>query len=335
MPLTERKVKVTIVGFDQALSSAITGALDLFALAGVSWQRIHGQPVEPLFDVSIAGLHGSPFSCTNQLSISPHCALEDVQHTDLLIVPTIGGDIAQVLKQNQRLLTYLQRHASQQTDIAGNCTGTFLLAAAGLLENRIATTHWGYADTFRRMFPGVLLQPEKMLTQQDNLFCAGGGMAWFDLSLLLIRRYCGHQVATDTAKSLVLDLTRPNQTVYASTRQRKFHQDPDILAVQTSLEEAIAAPLSLPALASRHNMTVRTLLRRFQKACGQTPLKYLQALRVEYVMAQLETRKLPLESLLHEVGYEDVSSFSRLFKRQTGMSPAQYRAKFTAGDVQK
>lgn len=328
MSANEHTFNVTIVGFDHALSSAITGALDLFALAGISWQRIHNQPVRPFFEVSIASVHGHPFTCTNQLPLTPHVALEEVEHTDLLVVPTIGGNVQQVLDNNQLLLTHLKRHYHQQADIAGNCTGTFLLAAAGLLDKRVATTHWGYAETFRQLFPDVLLQPEKMLTQQDNLFCAGGGMAWFDLSLLLIGRYCGHQVATDTAKSHVLDLTRPNQTVYAGTRQRKFHQDPDILAIQEELEKNIGTGLSLSSLAARHNMTVRTLLRRFQKACGQTPLKYLQALRVEYAMSRLESQNSSLDAILSEVGYEDISSFTRLFKRHTGVSPAQYRTKF-------
>ncbi len=328
MSVSPPAYRVTIVGFDHALSSAITGALDLFALAGVSWQRIHQQPIRPFFDVRIASVHGHPFTCTNQLRLTPHVALEDVTHTDLLVVPTIGGSVDKVLSDNQALLTLLRQHAHQHTDIAGNCTGTFLLAAAGLLNGRVATTHWGYADRFRELYPRVKLQPEKMLTQQDNVFCAGGGMAWFDLALLLIGRYCGHQVATDTAKSHVLDLTRPNQTVYAGTRQRKFHQDPDILAIQSELESNIASPLSLPALASRHNMTVRTLLRRFQKACGQTPLKYLQALRVEYAMSRLASHSVAIDAIVSEVGYEDISSFTRLFKRHTGVSPAQYRTKF-------
>ena len=319
---------VTIIGFDHALSSAITGALDLFALAGISWQRIHQQKVTPQFNVQLATLHGTPVTCINQLTLKPHIALEDVRHTDLLIVPTIGGDLDKVLEQTTGIHVHLKRLLRTGADIAGNCTGAFLLAAAGILDGKVATTHWGYADAFRARFPQVNLQAEKMVTQQNNLFCAGGGMAWFDLSLMLIERYCGHQVASDTAKSHVLDLTRPNQNVYAGSRQHKFHQDNDILAIQEFMEQHYAQKLSIDALASEHNMTPRTMMRRFKQACGVTPLQYLQSLRLEQARKFLETRPWSLEKIVNIIGYEDISSFTRLFKRHTGLAPSQYRSKF-------
>ncbi|MEW9797022.1 GlxA family transcriptional regulator [Alteromonas sp. CYL-A6] len=321
-------LSVTIVAFDQALASAITGAHDLFALAGITWQRIHNQPIKPAFQVRLASLHAAPVTCTNQFILQPQTALEDIDKTDILIVPTIGGDIPRVLQNNQNLQVHLRRLYHSGADIAGNCTGTFLLAAAGLLANRAATTHWGYAEQFRQLFPDVRLQPEKMLTEHDNVFCAGGGMAWIDLALLLIERYCGYQVASDTAKSHVLDMSRPNQTMYAGTRQHKFHQDHAILAIQDTLDKQFRSAVSLQSLAHQHNMTPRTLTRRFQRATGLTPIKYLQTVRIERAMKLLETPHNALEKIVTEIGYDDVSSFSRLFKRHTGLSPSQYRAKF-------
>jgi transcriptional regulator GlxA family with amidase domain len=299
---------VTVLGFDQALASAITGALDVFAFAGISWQRIHNQPTTPKFKVQLASFHGKPFHCTNQLLLTPNIAIEDVTDTHILLIPTIGGDIDTVLQENANQLVHIKRLQKQGADIAGNCTGTFLLAESGLLDNKVATTPWGYADKFRSHYPSVNLQSEKMVTEQDAIFCAGGGMAWIDLAILLIERYCGHQVASDTAKSHVLDFSRPNQTVYASSRQHKFHQDKDV--------------------AHEHNMTERTLIRRFKQACAITPIQYLQGLRLEQARKILETSMSPLESIVNSVGYEDLSSFTRLFKKNTGLSPSQYRAKF-------
>jgi transcriptional regulator GlxA family with amidase domain len=178
---------------------------------------------------------------------------------------------------------------------------------------------------FRQRYPRIHLQADKMVTQHERIFCAGGGMAWFDLTLLLIDRYCGHQVARDIAKSHVLDLTRPNQTVYAASRQRKHHQDSKVLAVQEDLETHYQQPLQLDLLAARHSITVRTLLRRFKSACGQTPGQYLQTLRIEHARRLLEQHQLSIEQVVRLVGYEDQSSFSRLFKTSTGLSPAQYR----------
>ena len=326
--MNERPFTVTVFGFEQALASAITGALDVFAFAGVSWQRIHNLPTVPKFKVQLASAHGQPFLCSNQVTLTPHIAIEDVSYTDILLIPTIGGNIDDVLADAQPQLVHIKRLHKMGADIAANCTGTFLLAETGILNGKIATTHWGYAEKFTEQFPLVLLHPEKMVTEQDALYCAGGGMAWIDLSILLIERYCGHQIASDTAKSHVLDSSRTNQTAYASSRQRRFHTDKDIISVQSFLEENLEKKIFLADLAHRHNMTERTLMRKFKSACDTTPLQYLQSLRIEHARKLLETTALPLENLINKVGYEDTSSFTRLFKKTTGLSPSQYRIKF-------
>ncbi len=319
---------VTILGFNHVLSSALTGALDIFALAGVSWQRIHGQEAQPRFHVQIASFNGLPITCTNQLIVTPHVAIEDVKQTDLLLIPTIGGDIASVIADNQHLFVYMKTLHKLGADIAGNCTGNFLLAEAGLLEGMTATTHWGYADQFRDRYPDIQLQEEKMITSKDSVFCAGGGVAWFDLAILLIERYCGHQVATDTAKAHVMDLGRTNQSIYASTRRKKFHQDSIILHLQDYIEEHFTKVITLDELAGIANMTLRTMSRRFKQATGQSPGQYLQSIRLEHARKLLESSNAPLEDVVQQIGYDDLSSFSRLFKRECGLSPSQYRSKF-------
>lgn len=319
---------VTVLGFNHALASAITGALDIFAFAGISWQRIHNIPTSPQFNVQLASAHGHDFLCTNQVTLKPTVAIEDISHTDILLIPTIGGDIDQVLQEMRSQIVHIKRLKNGGADIAANCTGTFLLGESGLLEGKIATTHWGYADKFKAMYPNVNLQPEKMVTEHEAIYCAGGGMAWIDLAIVLIERYCGHQIASDTAKSHVLDVSRTTQAIYASSRQHRFHSDKEIIAVQSFLEENLQCKFTLKALAVKHNMTERTLIRRFKKACDVTPWQYLQSLRIEHARKLLETSNTPLESIVNAVGYEDLSSFTRLFKKYTGLSPSQYRGKF-------
>jgi transcriptional regulator GlxA family with amidase domain len=319
---------VTVFGFNHALASAITGALDVFAFAGVSWQRIHQLPTTPKFNVQLASTHGQAFQCSNQITLQPNIAIEDVSQTDILLIPTIGGDIDAALDDVKSQLIHIKRLHKMGADVAANCTGTFLLAETGLLDHKPATTHWGYADKFKHHYPNVQLQPDKMVTEKDSIYCAGGGMAWIDLSILLIERYCGHQVATDTAKSHVLDVSRTSQTIYASSRQRHFHSDKDISAVQSFLEAHLHTKLSLDDVARKHNMTERTLNRRFKNACNTTPWQYLQSLRIEKARKLLETTNNQLEKIVNAVGYEDMSSFTRLFKKVTGLSPSQYRSKF-------
>ena len=320
--------KVTILGYDQAYASAITGVLDLFALAGVTWQRMQGMKPNQAFDVQLASLSGKPIRCINQLEIKSHVSIEEVEKTDLLLIPTIGGDIEQVLDANSALLSHLREHYRNGTDIASNCSGAFFLAEAGLLDNREATTHWGYANLFQQKYPRVNLQPHKLITHQDAIYCSGGGMAWFDLALLLIERYCGHDVASSTAKAHVMDMARGSQAPYAQVRTKKYHQDKEILLVQEWMENNFQTSVNLEKLAGSFNLAPRTFIRRFKQATNQTPLQYLQALRVEGAKKHLETGNMPMEQIVNQVGYEDLSSFTRLFKNHTGLSPVQYKKKF-------
>lgn len=319
---------VTILGFEQAYASAITGALDLFALAGVTWQRMQGEDPVQNFKVQLASLAKKDIECINQLTLKSQVAIEDVAHTDILIVPTIGGIPEEVLDNNRNLLPFIRYFHEQGADIASNCSGAFLLAESGVLKNRQATTHWGYADKFEDRYPNVNLLPNQLITQDGNIYCSGGGMAWFDLALLLIERYCGHDVASNTAKAHVLDLSRGNQAAYAQLRSKKYHQDSQILLVQEWLEQHYQTLITLDELAAKVNLTTRTLLRRFKNATGQTPFAYLQSIRVEAAKKHLETDNVSLETITNAVGYEDLSSFTRLFKSITGLSPSQYRKKF-------
>jgi transcriptional regulator GlxA family with amidase domain len=320
--------KVTILGFDQAYASAITGALDLFALAGVTWQRMQGVQPSPFFEVQLASIKKRPVRCINQLQINSHIAIEEVSHTDLLLIPTIGGELNTVIKNNLALLPHIQKHFRNNVDIASNCSGAFLLAESGILDGKEATTHWGYAELFKKRYPEVNLSAEKMITSDDNIYCSGGGMAWFDLALLLIERYCGHDIATTTAKAHVIDISRGDQTAYANIRARKYHQDPDVLKVQDWLEINYSKSIVVSELPLMVNLTMRTFIRRFKQATEQNPLKYIQTLRIEAAKKLLETTHNSIERVVTQVGYDDLSSFTRLFKKHAGLSPSQYAKKF-------
>ena len=178
---------VIVLGFDGVLGSVLAGALDLFSFTGVSWQRFSNEAVEPRFKVQIASLGGGDIRCSNRLMMRAHCDIQDVTECDLLLVPTIGDSIDKVLKQNNGLLPHLVRLANTKADIASNCSGAFFLAEAGLLDHKVATTHWGYANKFKADFPLVDLQENQFVTHASDelgsIFCAAGGSAFYDLGL--------------------------------------------------------------------------------------------------------------------------------------------------------
>ncbi|CAN6960307.1 MULTISPECIES: GlxA family transcriptional regulator [Psychrobacter] len=325
--------KVIIVGFDGVLGSVLAGALDLFSFTGVSWQRFLDEAVEPRFDVQIASLGGADIRCSNRLIMRAHCDIQEVTECDLLLIPTIGDSIDKVLSQNSDLISHIKRLANTKADIASNCSGAFFLAKAGLLDGKVATTHWGYARKFKTDFPLVDLQENQFVTQSKNqsgnIFCAAGGSAFYDLGLLLIERYCGREISTQVAKTQIIDSKRGNQNSYTNVTLHKPHADQLVKQVQEFIEENFKQPMQVSNLAAMVNITPRTLNRRFQSCVTMRPIEYIQAVRIEQAKRLLELGDVTIKSLAEQVGYDDISSFTRLFKRATELTPKEYQDKFS------
>ncbi|HBL96636.1 MAG TPA: AraC family transcriptional regulator, partial [Psychrobacter sp.] len=309
------------------------GALDLFSFTGVSWQRFSNEAVEPRFKVQIASLGGGDIRCSNRLMMRAHCDIQDVTECDLLLVPTIGDSIDKVLKQNNGLLPHLVRLANTKADIASNCSGAFFLAEAGLLDHKVATTHWGYANKFKADFPLVDLQENQFVTHASDelgsIFCAAGGSAFYDLGLLLIERYCGREISTQVAKTQIIDSKRGNQNSYTNVTLHKPHSDQLVKQVQEFIEQNFRQPIQVSSLAAMANITPRTLNRRFQASVAMRPVEYIQAVRIEQAKRLLELGDVSIKSLADQVGYDDISSFTRLFKRATELTPKEYQDKFS------
>ena len=327
--MAQTKMKVVVAAFDGALASAITGIVDLFSLAGVSWNRIQQQKIHPLFEVYIASPQGQVIHCINGLMLQAHLSYAQIVQPDVLIVPTIGGPIAPILGQQRQLLDLIQFADEQAWLIAGNCTGSFFLAEAGILNQRVATTHWGFEAEFRTRYPLVKLMPEQMVSRDGHIYTAGGGLAWFDLGLHLIERFYGFEVAIQTAKSFVIDYQRDSQLSYALLRIAKPHQDQLIKKIQIFLAQHLANHIQLDSLAAHFNLTTRTLIRRFKAALDLPPNRYLQAMRIEAAQKRLEQTEQSIEQVMQAVGYQDPSSFRRLFRQHTGLTPLEYRRRFS------
>lgn len=320
---------VTVLGFDYAFASAITGVSDLLSTAGVTWNYIHGNALASEFKVEIATFDGAPVKCANNIQIEAHRAIADINNTDLLLIPTIAGDIEQTLRRNKDLLPWIANQAEKGADIASNCTGAFLLAETGLLDNKLATTHWGFVEEFRQRYPDVDLQPEQLITADGALFCSGGGMAWLDMALFLIERYCGYDIAMASAKSNVFDISKTSRAAYSSIPGKRYHQDIAILSLQDWLDINFNQNVSVAQLAEKIAMTERTLIRRFKQATGDSLVHYIQCLRVDGAKKLLLGENMTIEAITQQVGYQDVSSFIRLFKKHTGLSPSAHRVRFS------
>ncbi len=323
-----RMKKIVILAFDGALASAITGVVDLFAMAGVSWNRIQKQNVQRLFEVQIATQDGQDIQCINGIKLHADLAFQDINLADVLIVPTIGAAINDVLQRNERLIDFLKKYPVDRL-IAGNCTGNFFLAEAGLLNERHATTHWGFRQMFSERYPLVKLNTDQLISHDQNIYCAGGGLAWFDLGLHLIERFYGFDIAIQSAKSFVIDYHRDSQLSYSLLKIAKPHQDELVQKIQDYLACHFHQNIALEDIAKTFNITTRTLIRHFKNALDVAPNQYLQAIRVEAARKRLEETDQAVDLIMQQVGYSDPSSFRRLFHKKTGLTPLEYRRRFS------
>ena len=222
----------------------------------------------------------------------------------------------------------LNLHA-RGTTLASTCGGAFLLAATGLLARRSATTHWLFAEDFRERFPGVLLDPDKIVIEDGDIITAGGLMAWTDLGIRLVDRLLGPSVMSETSKFLLIDTSGREQRHYSRFSPRLAHGDEVILKVQHWLQAQAAGAISIAQMIDVAHLEERTFLRRFKAATGLTPTQYTQHLRIGKARELLEFTRRPVDQVAWSVGYEDPGAFRRTFHRHIGLTPGEYRQRFS------
>ncbi|NVM78215.1 transcriptional regulator GlxA family with amidase domain [Duganella sp. SG902] len=312
---------LTLLFADQCSAASATTALELLTAANLF-------AGEPIFDVVTASLDGAPVRTLRGQTLQPELALADIPRTDLVLIPGFLFTLREALPGFGRYSAWLKRQHAQGAVLATMCTATFLLAETGLLGGTRATTHWAFADLFRRRYPDVRMDERETLCEDNGLITSGGASAAMDLLLHLIRRYGSLDLAQKCSRYLLIDNARCEQSVYVMWSMPKSHGDADILRVQNWLEEHYDQPLSIDELAPRFGFGVRNFMRRFKEATGYTPLAYLQTLRIEKAKHLLEATRMSLDSITFKVGYEDSNSFRRLFQQRVGLLPAAYRKKF-------
>jgi len=323
---------VTVILLNDSYASTAIGPIEVFHSAGLLWNALNGTRANARFRVTIASPEGEAVNSPYALALTPQVALRKVRHADLVIVPASGLDLDRELARNAMLLPWLRKQAARGAHIAGICTGVVYLAEAGLLDRRQATTHWALADQFRQRYPKVDWHPEKFITEDRRMLCSGGVYASMDLSLYLVEKFCGHEVALQCAKALLINMPRPSQSGYATLPLSRPHNDEKVRAAESFLEQNYAEDVCLEVLAQDLGMSPRNFSRRFKAATGRLPGNYLQAMRVAIAKEMLEGGARSVQVVSAAVGYEDAAFFRGLFKRATGMTPGEYRETFAGSN---
>lgn len=314
---------IALLDYPGAQAAALYGLSDLFLAAARLHAQVGGQ--SPALRVSLWTASGDGQWVSGQdLSGNPEPPL-----TALLVPPSLEGE--RWREESPALPDWIAARHQEGSLLCSVCAGTFLLAETGLLAGRQATTHWGLAEAFRARYPEVDLAIEKMIVDEGDILTAGGLMAWVDLGLRLVERYLGPATLLATARFLLVDPGAREQRFYSRFAPRLDHGDGAVLKVQHWLQTPEADGATVAEMAATASLGERTFLRRFQKATGLAPKAYLQHLRVTRAQELLQHGATTIAAVAWEVGYEDPAAFRKIFQRIVGLSPGDYRRRFTIG----
>lgn len=320
-------LNIAVMAYDNCLQSGIAGMLDLFTLANWEQKRLAPDSSSLFCHTEVITLDGVAVASFNRQLVAANCSFADCRDIDLLIVPGVMGRPDRLLEQTE-LVEWIAKQHQNGTVVASACSGAFLLAEAGILKGRQATTHWQLADRFRQRFPKIDLQIDRIIIDGVDYLCAGGTGAHIDLALHLIEKYGSKSLANVCARMMLIDGSRREQAPFIKFKGSRDHIDEPILKVQQWLDRYYREKVSVRVMAKRSGLNERTFLRRFKKATGEAPLEYLQKMRIEKAKQLLIETDQSLESITGVVGYVDLSSFRRLFRQIVGISPTAYQQRF-------
>jgi transcriptional regulator GlxA family with amidase domain len=261
-------------------------------------------------------------------SVRPDVTIAGVRKTDLIIIPAVNGDKAEVISANRRFLPWIVRQHEAGAEVASLCVGAFLLAAAGLLDGRRCTTHWSSAADFKRMLPEAKLLPDTILTDEGGIYTSGGALSFWNLLLYLVEKYTDRDMAIFASKFYEIEIDRDSQSNFLIFNGQKDHQDDSVKRVQVFIEANYREQVTVGQLCERFAVGRRSLERRFRQATGNTVLEYLQRVRVEAAKKSFETSRKNIHEVMFEVGYTDTKAFRTVFRRITSMSPMDYRTRY-------
>jgi len=288
----------------------------------------------PLFQVQLAGLSNDVFLNAGSFAVHMDILLQDLKKTDLIIIPALSGDMRSALQMNAGFIPWIEDQYRRGAEVASLCIGAFLLAATGLLNGKKCSTHWIYANEFREMFPEVTLVDDRIITEEDGLYSSGGANSYWNLLLYLVEKYTTREMAIRASKFFAIEIDRKSQSPFIMFNGQKKHEDSPIRNAQEFIENNITEKISVEELATRFAIGRRHFERRFKKATNNTPVEYIQRVKIEAAKKMLESGNKNVSEVMYEVGYADIKAFRSVFKKITGLSPIEYKNKYHKDAVQ-
>lgn len=284
---------------------------------------------DPLFRVQLVGSKPEVFFNNGTIAVRPEKLLHEVAHTDLVFIPALFGDMEAAVRTNTDLIPWICAQHAQGAEIASLCVGAFLLAETGLLNGRKCSTHWGFHQEFRERYPEVEVVDGSIITEENRIYSSGGAHSYWNLLLHLVEKYTDRETAILASKYFAVDIDRDSQNAFAMFKGQKNHNDDVVRSIQDFMETHIDARMSVDELADRAAIGRRSFERRFKQATGNSVLEYMQRIRIEAAKKSFETSRKNISEVMYDVGYTDTKAFRTIFRKITGLTPLEYRNKYT------
>jgi len=305
--------------------ASIVGAYEIFKKANEYWKETAG---EERFNIELAGISDKAEVYDGLFSVKPETSISAIKQTHLIVIPSLVRNYQKALKGNQVLIDWVGQQYKEGAEIASMCTGAFMLASAGLLDGRSCATHWSASDTFRSMFPKVNLQADQLITDENGIYTNGGAYSFLNLIIYLVEKYYDRQTAIFCSKVFQIEMDRQSQSAFIIFKGQKQHEDEVIKEAQVYIENNPQEKISIDQLSSKFPVSRRQFDRRFIKATGNTPVEYVQRVKIESAKKAMETTRKTINEVMYEVGYSDVKAFREVFRKITGITPLEYRNKY-------
>ena len=309
-----------------AAIEAISHAYRLFKTAN---QLLEATGKEPAFEVEYVGLEKDITTNDGEYNIKVSRLIGEIEETDLVIIPALYGNMHAAVEANFEAIDWVNKMYKNGAEVASLCVGAFLLASTGLVEGKKCSTHWAYYQEFKNTFPNVEIVEGKIITDEGRLYSSGGANSIWNLLLYLLEKYTDRSIAILASKYFAIDIDRNSQHAFTIFSGQKGHKDPEILKIQNFVETNFTEKLSLDQLAEKANLSRRSFERRFKNATSNTLVEYLQRVRVEAAKRNFESSRKNVSEVMYEVGYSDTKAFRDVFKKITGLTPIEYRNKFS------
>lgn len=332
---TKDPLRIDMLAADSCRGAILYGIYDLLTSVGTAWSYLtEGSLKPPMTRVRIVARGKDPFRCISGVPVMPDAALDEADDAEIVCLPNFRIDRATLPREVLRpeVDWIVQRYAAGAR-LATACSGSALVADAGLLDGEEATAHWSMKELFRERWPDVDFCADRTLTfagEGDSIIMSGGMASWQDLALYIIARFLGPEHAAKTARFYCVDPRPDGQRHYAAPKRRLQCEDATIRDCQEWLADAYNDHDIVRRMIRRSGLPRRTFDRRFRAATGYSPKDYVLSLRVEEAKQLLEMEENSVDAVADAVGYSDTRAFRRLFNKMTGLSPAEYRRRFSS-----